>query len=144
MILFNWKTLKRVTGGKSRDIMAIIKMLATDRTPKNRGSLTWKYAKMSFGGESFLYNPLVLVQNYDMFTERQIIIYIMLASMRSLADYAAFGTLTLDTNRIPDNLITEVENNPLLRVHNGKLHFTLEETPKRIYVNGAIIQSAKR
>ena len=126
MLFYDWKKMFDAAEGSPLAIFVIFKMLVTNAIPKNKYDDIYKYASKHFNGESYLVHGDVLLHNAYKHDYRDIAQYIALASLRPYADYLATGDTTLDL------LICEVdqelfENNSLLHIENGKIHFLYEE-----------------
>lgn len=127
MLLFDWKKIFEKTAGNSLAIFLIFKMMTTKQIPLNKRDKIYKYTLTSFVGHSFLVNPDVLLFHAYRYSYSEIAQYLALASLRSLADYKATGTTTLDLFHC-DVDIGLYENNRLLLIdEEGRLHFKYEE-----------------
>ena len=126
MLLYNWNKIFDTAEGSPLVVFIIFKMLVTKAIPENKYDRVYKFSSIDFSGKSFLVHPDVLLYNAHKHSYREIAQYIALASMRPYVDYATTGELTLDM------LLCEVspelfEENSLLRIDKGKLHFIYEE-----------------
>ena len=126
MFLFNWNKIYDEANGSVTEIRRIFKMLVEKEIPNNRYDKIYRYADKDFKGTSFLAHPDVLLYNSYMYDSREICQYLALASIRSLADYLAFGKTTVDLLEIPISHELYYDNR-LLYTDNGELHFLYEE-----------------
>lgn len=131
MLLFNWKKILRKAGHSSKSIVNVLHYMLDDRPlmPSKRHYLS-KFNGYDFSGYSFLRNPYDLIAARYRYKDREIADYLGLASFRNLAEYKAFGKLTLDLDISP--LPREkIMKNRLLRIENDQVHFLFEDyTPK--------------
>mgnify|MGYP003959517169 CR=1 FL=1 len=126
MLFYDWKKMFEAAEGSPLALFIIFKMLATDAVPRNKYDDIYKYAGKHFYGESFLIHPDVLLHSCHKHEYREIAQYLAVASMRPYADYLTTGETTLDL------LQCEIEqeyfeDNSLLRIEDGKVHFLYEE-----------------
>ena len=107
-------------------------MLVNKSIPTHRGDKLYKYSKVDFNGLSFIVHPDVLLYNSYKHSYKDIAAYLATASFRSLAEYAATQTTTLELLHIPfaDFLVENIKTNSLLRVEDDLVHFLYEEVPK--------------
>ncbi len=127
MILYNWKKIYKKCGGRVRDITLITKEVIYERkVPENAKDPIYRYFDIDFSGDSFLLNPKDLFENASQYTQKEIAMYIALASYRKLADYLAFKTTSLELLHSPVDL-TKLTDNRLLRVEGNTLYFKYEE-----------------
>ena len=129
MLLYDWKKIFEMTEGTPSDIVLVLRMMTESLIPKNKYDPIYKYYLKDFIGSSFIAHPDVLLFNRYKHTNSEIAQYMALASLRSLADYYANHTVTLDLLHCP----VERElfnNNSLLHIdEDDKLHFLYEEVP---------------
>jgi len=97
--------------------------------PRNRYDPVYKYYDRDLKGSSFLAHDDVLMFNRYKHTNTDIAQYAALASLRSLADYYAFGTTTLDLFHVPIDKSLFIDNSLLHIDENNVLHFLYEEAP---------------
>lgn len=130
MLFYDWEKMFDTAEGNPKIMYTLLKMVYLKEIPKNRHDKLYKYAGKSFIGTSFLVHPDVLLYNAYKYSYREIAQYLALASLRPYADYAITGDTTLDLNivEIPVNLFND---NSLLRVRDGKVHFKYEEVNKK-------------
>ena len=130
MLFYDWEKMFDTAEGNPKIMYTLLKMVYLKEIPKNRHDKLYKYAGKSFIGTSFLVHPDVLLYNAYKYSYREIAQYLALASLRPYADYAITGDTTLDLNivEIPVNLFND---NSLLRVRAGKVHFKYEEVNKK-------------
>ena len=126
MLFYDWKKMFEAAEGNPLALFVIFKMLVTNAIPRNKFDDIYKYAGKHFNGESFLIHPDVLLHNAYKHDYRDIAQYIALASIRPYADYLVTGDTTLDLLQceVDQELF---ENNSLLTVKDGKVHFLYEE-----------------
>ena len=134
MILYNWEKMYNFGNGSIKEVNRIFKMWVNREIPKNRRDPIYKYAAIDFSGTSFMLHPDILLYNSYKYDKRDIVQYIALCSYRSLGEYKAMGTISLDrydAPEVPDELFYE---NPLIRLTDeNRIEFLYEETPK--YLN---------
>lgn len=129
MLLYDWKKIMEATEGYPSSVILVLRMMTEGLIPKNKYDPIYKFHRKSFKGSSFLVHPDVLLYNRYKYEPVEIAQYLALASLRSLADYYASGTVTLDLF----NVIIDEElfiNNRLLRKEDDTLHFLYEEVPQ--------------
>ena len=132
MLLYDWRKIYKKSGGNVVEIFCIFEMLVKKSIPLYRGDKLYKYSKVDFNGLSFLVHPDILLYNSYKHSYKDIAAYIATASFRSLADYAATQTTTLELLHIPfaDFLVENIKTNSLLRIEDDLVHFLYEEVPK--------------
>ena len=132
MLLYDWRKIYKKSGGNVVEIFCIFEMLVKKSIPLSRGDKLYKYSKADFNGLSFLAHPDVLLYNSYKHSYKDIAAYIATASFRSLAEYAATQTTTLELLHIPfaDFLVENIKTNSLLRIEDDLVHFLYEEVPK--------------
>ena len=126
MLFYNWEKIFETSEGNPQAMYTIVKMMALNEIPKNKYDKIYKYAYKSFVGKSFLLHPDVLLYNSYKHSYRDIGQYLALASLRPYVDYITTGETTLDLNicEVPVELFND---NSLLRIEDGKVHFLYEE-----------------
>ena len=132
MLLYDWRKIYKKSGGNVLEIFYILEMLVNKSIPTHRGDKLYKYSKVDFSGQSFILHPDVLLYNSYKHSYKDIAAYLATASFRSLAEYAATQTTTLELLHIPfaDFLVENIKTNSLLRVEDELVHFLYEEVPK--------------
>jgi hypothetical protein len=127
MLLYNWKKIMRVSNGKVDDIIQILRIITYKIQPKNYYDKTFKFYKYRFGGHSFLKNPKELMEVGRTFSDREVVEYAGVASFRNYYDYVNTKDTTLD---LFDCEVSEeiINNNRLLELKEGRIHFMFEET----------------
>lgn len=132
MLLYDWRKIYKKSGGNVLEIFYILEMLVNKSIPIHRGDKLYKYSKVDFNGLSFIVHPDVLLYNSYKHSYKDIAAYLATASFRSLAEYAATQTTTLELLHIPfaDFLVENIKTNSLLRVEDELVHFLYEEVPK--------------
>lgn len=136
MLLYDWEKINKVSGGKVLEVFYIFEMLVKRSVPSHRGDRIYKYSKLDFNGLSFLAHPDVLLFNAYKHSYKEIAQYLATASLRSISDYAATHTTTLQLLHVPfaDYLVENIHTNSLLRIDKDNLiHFLYEEVPKEIH-----------
>lgn len=126
MLFYDWQKMFEAAEGSPLAIFIIFKMLTTNAVPRNKFDDIYKYAGKHFTGESFLVHPDVLLHNAYKHDYRDIAQYIALASLRPYADYLATGKTTLDL-AICSVDPALFEENSLLHIEDGSIHFLYEE-----------------
>lgn len=107
-------------------------MLTYNQIPENRLDPIYPYSKMDFRGESFLLHPDVLLYNSYKYTSKDVAIYAGLASLRPVAEYLVYGTLTLPLQFCPIKVREHLEDEELLQVKDDKIHFLYEQPPSSL------------
>ena len=126
MILFSWKKVFYHAKGMPSEIVRIFRMLIYRELPLNRKDPIYKYVGIDFKGDSFLAHPDWLLYNAYKHTNRDLAIYISIASLRPSADYLAHGVLTLDKLHCPVDPYEALEDKTLITLKDGKYHFLYE------------------
>ena len=135
MIKYNWAKILKVTEGDSNSIVLIVHMLTYPRVPTNYRDPTYKYYGQSFEGFSFLLNPEKLLTERLNYTNREAAEYVAVASYRNYLEYSKTGDTNLHLIDFP--LFEEIiNNNRLLHMENGTIHFKFEEAPNNEKTNG--------
>lgn len=129
MLLYDWKKIFDCAEGIPSDIVLIVRVMSEGLIPKNRYDNIYKYYTKDFRGHSFLAHDDVLLFNRYKHPSSEVAQYIALASLRSLAEYYAHGTTTLNLLHCPVDREL-FNNNSLLRIEDDTLHFIYEEVPK--------------
>lgn len=130
MLLYDWKKIFECTEGSPSDIVLIIRMMTEGLIPKNKYDNIYKYYTKDFKGGCFLVHPDVLLFNRYKYTTREVAHYIAAASLRSLADYYANGTVTLNLFHLPVDINLFNDNRLLWVDEDENLHFIYEEVPQ--------------
>ncbi len=130
MFLFNWKKIYKAAEGSSAACVEIIDMMYYKKIPYNAYDSLYKYRNDEFSGDSFLLQPGILLEQAFRFESKELAVYIALAARRKLADYIAFGYKTLSVRHAPQ-LTQLIEDNRLLYIENGQIHFIYEEAQRR-------------
>lgn len=132
MLLYNWPKIYTAAGGDPKEIFKIFKMLVSGELPKNNYDPIFIYSKVDFTGTSFLIHPDVLLFNAFRYSRRDVSVYLALAALRPLAAYLADNrAITLDLLMSPVDPRKEMEDDRLLVVEDGKIHFLYEKSPDR-------------
>jgi len=130
MFLYDWKKIVETAEGSPLAVYLIFKMLVMKEIPTNKYDKIYKYVDLSFAGESFLVNPEQLVFESYKYGFREISQYLALASIRPISEYYATGKLALD-QRLVEVEEELYEDNSLLRIEDGQIHFLYEEVPAK-------------
>ena len=129
MLLYNCKKIFDCAEGNAHDIVLIVGMMSEGLIPRNRYDNIYKYYTKDFRGYSFLAHDDVLLFNRYKHTSSDIGQYLALASLRSLAEYYSYGTVTLNLLHCAVDKELFI-NNSLLRIEDDRIHFIYEEVPK--------------
>ena len=127
MIYFDWKKILEASHGNVGDIITILRIVTYKRTPKNYYDKTFKFYEKSFHGSSFLVNPVALLEKGRAFSDKEVAEYVGVASFRNSFEYAKTKDTTLDLIycQVSENIINQ---NRLLEIRDGIIHFKYEET----------------
>ena len=135
MIKYNWAKILKVTEGDSNSIVLIVHMLTYPRVPTSYRDPTYKYYGQSFEGFSFLLNPEKLLTERLKYTNREAAEYVAVASYRNYLEYNKTGDTRLHLIDFP--LFEEIiNNNRLLHMEDGTIHFKFEEALNNEKTNG--------
>ena len=135
MIKYNWEKILKVTEGDSNSIVLIVHMLTYPRVPTSYRDPTYKYYGQSFEGFSFLLNPEKLLTERLKYTNREAAEYVAVASYRNYLEYNKTGDTRLHLIDFP--LFEEIiNNNRLLHMEDGTIHFKFEEALNNEKTNG--------
>lgn len=130
MFLYDWKKIVEIGDSSPIVIYTILKMLVMKEIPNNKFDKIYKYVDISFAGKSFLVNPEQLVFESYKYSYREISQYLALASIRPISEYYATGKTSLD-QRLVEVEEELYEENSLLRIQDGHIHFKYEEVPDK-------------
>ena len=135
MIKYNWAKILKVTEGDSNSIVLIVHMLTYPRVPTSYRDPTYQYYGQSFEGFSFLLNPEKLLTERLKYTNREAAEYVAVASYRNYLEYNKTGDTRLHLIDFP--LFEEIiNNNRLLHMKDGTIHFKFEEALNNEKTNG--------
>ena len=135
MIKYNWAKILKVTEGDSNSIVLIVHMLTYPRVPSSYRDPTYKYYGQSFEGFSFLLNPEKLLTERLKYTNKEAAEYVAVASYRNYLEYMKTGDAKLHLIDFP--LFEEIiNNNRLLHMKDGTIHFKFEEALNNEKTNG--------
>ena len=135
MIKYNWEKILKVTEGDSNSIVLIVHMLTYPRVPTSYRDPTYQYYGQSFEGFSFLLNPERLLTERLKYTNREAAEYVAVASYRNYLEYNKTGDTRLHLIDFP--LFEEIiNNNRLLHMEDGTIHFKFEEALNNEKTNG--------
>ena len=126
MILYNWKKIKKEANSKVSDILTILHILTYKLPPVNRKDRIFKYWQKSFHGHSFLVNPEPLFIQRRLYSDKELVQYAGIASLRNYIDYNRTKDTTLDLLYFTGKQEI-IENNRLLWIENDRIHFKFEE-----------------
>ena len=130
MFLYDWKKIVSTAEGSPLLVYTIFKMLVLKEIPNSKYDKIYKYVDLSFAGESFLVNPEQLVFESYKYSYREISQYLALASIRPISEYYATGKTSLD-QRLVEFEEELYEENSLLSIQDGEIHFLYEEVPDK-------------
>ena len=131
MVLFDWKKIVDRTGGKSKDILAIMHMLTFMTFPSDTKDVLYKYIHINFVGNSFAVTLQPFFYEAKNYTTRERLEYLSLLSRRSFAEYMHTHEVTLDLSHA--NLSQDIINrNRLLTLEDGLIHFKYEDIKETI------------
>ena len=130
MLLFNWNEIMKVSKGNIGEIIQILRIITYKIKPKNYYDKTFKFYKYKFGGSSFILNPKDLLERGRALSDREVVEYAGVASFRNYYDYVRTKDTTLD---LFDCEVSEeiINNNRLLELKDGRVHFLFEETMEK-------------
>ena len=135
MIKYNWAKILKVTEGDSNSIVLIVHMLTYPKVPSSYRDPTYKYYGLSFEGFSFLLNPEKLLTERLKYTNREAAEYVAVASYRNYLEFNKTGDTRLHLIDFP--LFEEIiNNNRLLHMKDGTIHFKFEEALNNEKTNG--------
>ena len=135
MIKYNWAKILKVTEGVSNSIVLIVHMLTYPRVPSNYSDPLYRYYGQSFEGISFLINPEKLLAERKNYKNREVAEYVAVASYRNYLEYNKTGDTRLHLIDFP--LFEEIiNNNRLLHMEDGTIHFKFEEALNNEKTNG--------
>ena len=127
MLLFDWNKIVKISKGNVGDIIQILRIITYKIPSKNYYDKTFKFYKYKFGGKSYLLNPKDLLERGRAFSDKEVAEYAGVASFRNYHNYVNTKDTTLDFLMSP---ISEeiINNNRLLELKEGRVHFMFEET----------------
>ena len=117
----------KVSKGNVADAIQILRIITYKIKPKNYHDKTFKFYRYRFGGKSYLLNPKELLEAGRALSDREVVEYAGVASFRNYHNYVNTKDTTLDLLECP---VSEeiINNNRLLEVRDGRIHFYYEET----------------
>ena len=120
----------RVSNGNVDDMIQILRIITYKIQPKNYYDKTFKFYKPKFGGSSFILNPKDLLERGRALSDREVVEDAGVASFRNYYDYVRTKDTTLD---LFDCEVSEeiINNNRLLELKDGRVHFLFEETMEK-------------
>ena len=130
MLFYSLRKILNKTGQSSKSVLMAFKAHASSRLPKNRFDPLYSYAQADFSGDSFMLNPHELINYAFRWTPKEVAQYIGLASFRNYGHYSVTGDKSLDLFHSPVDQDT-IQQNRLLRIVDGRVHFYYEEDTKR-------------
>lgn len=118
-LFFNVDNLDKNAKQDVREFLRLFRLLATSK-------LLPRHIKSKLVGDSFILNPIPLVQNQrtDSYYIYQ---YIKLAALREYSDYKLRGLAHLDLSMFPEVDRSLLAPNPLLNLSKHNLKFLYEE-----------------
>ena len=127
MIYFDWKKILEASNGNVADIITIMRIITFRITPKNYYDKTFRFYEKSFHGSSFLVNAEDLLQEGRAYSDKEVAEYVGVASFRNYYEYKKTKDTTLDLIfcQVSENTINQ---NRLLEIRDGKIHFKYEDT----------------
>jgi hypothetical protein len=125
IIFYDWKKILQLTGLNARKIVLALRAL-NGEVPRNRYDPLYRYYISDLSGASFLVNPGKLIEEDFFYKPREIAEYVGLASFRNYAHYSTSRDTSLDLLHSPVSKHI-IEQNRLLRIDNGRIHFLFEE-----------------
>ena len=135
MIKYDMNKIMTVTKGNPTQIITVIHILTYNKIPSSYKDPTYKYYGKSFLGNSFLTNPKQLLVEKRKYIKLDAANYVLVASYRNYHEYKRTGDTTLPLIHLP--LLEEIINeNRLLRMENGVIHFKFEDNAKQWSKNG--------
>lgn len=129
MILFDWKKVYKVSGGKATKILQIVEYITYKPVPKNMKDPIARLVGIKWDGTSYLYNPKPLFTEIY-YTPKERAQYIGVASRRKLSDLLLLGITTLELAHCPLSY-NAIKDNRLLSVEDNKIYFKWEEYARR-------------
>lgn len=130
MIFYSARKILNRAGRSPSRILLAFKAHVSTRLPRNHSDPLYRYSQMDFTGDSYMVNPWELINNSFRWKSIEVAQYIALASYRNYSEYAITRDTTLDLFHSPVDTTT-INNNRLLRIVDGKIHFYYEEDMKR-------------
>tara|TARA_R100000329_G_scaffold109138_1_gene89615 strand:+ start:2040 stop:2450 length:411 start_codon:yes stop_codon:yes gene_type:complete len=135
MIKYDMEKIMRVSDGDPTSILTVIHILTYNRIPSSNKDPIYKYYGKSYLGNSFLANPKQLLVERKNYSNLEAANYVVVASYRNYHEYKRTGDTTLQLLHFP--LFEEIINeNRLLRIENGVIHFKFEDNAKQWSKNG--------
>ncbi len=127
MIYFDWKKILETSNGNVADIITILRIITFKITPKNYYDKTFRFYEKNFHGSSFLLNAKELLERGRSFSDKEVAEYVGVASFRNYYEYVKTKDTTLDLIycQVSENTINQ---NRLLDIRDGRIHFKYEET----------------
>lgn len=122
-LFYDIQLLERFSKGNAASMLGMLTDFFNKKTiAKNRND---PFIPRNISGTSFLLKPEPFLN--DKTTDISFRIqYLRLSSLRNYADYKLLGQTWLDTTIYPDLNSTAIKHNPLLTIHNTKIHFKYE------------------
>jgi hypothetical protein len=130
MLLYDWKKIFITTQGDPVEITRVLKVMLENKIPRNKYDPIYQYSQLNFKGQSFLVHPELLLYNGYKHSYRDVAVYVAMAALRPLADYHAYGKITLDVLHTPDEILQYIDSNSLLSIDGDDVHFLYEGSPK--------------
>ena len=135
MIKYDMEKIMRISDGDPTSILTVIHILTYNRIPSSNKDPIYKYYGKSYLGNSFLANPKQLLAERKNYSNLEAANYVVVASYRNYQEYKRTGDTTLQLLHFP--LLEEIINeNRLLRIENGVIHFKFEDNAIQWSKNG--------
>ena len=122
--------IMRASDGDPTSILTIIHILTYNRIPSSNKDPIYKYYGKSYLGNSFLANPKQLLAERKNYSNLECANYVCVASYRNCHEYQKNGNTTLELIHLP--MLEEIiEENRLLQMKDGVIHFKFEDNAKQ-------------
>lgn len=125
MLYYNWQRIFRAAKQKPSECIRIARALTFNTIPWGLYDPLYKYNLNAFIGESYLSNPIDLLNSR--YSKYDICIYMAIASQRSLASYLLSKDTTLELIHSRVDPTSYLRDDSLLWVDKGIIHFKFEE-----------------
>ena len=130
MIKYDMEKIMRASDGDPTSILTIIHILTYNRIPSSNKDPIYKYYGKSYLGNSFLANPKQLLVERKNYSNLEAANYVCVASYRNYHEYQKNGNTTLELIHLP--MLEEIiEENRLLQMKDGVIHFKFEDNAKQ-------------
>lgn len=136
-ILYNWQKIVKVAEKKNSNIIELVRKLTFGLKGKNK--LDIKSTTETLSGTSYLLAPELLLNNAWKYSNKEVVQYLAMASLRNYNNYIFYGTASLDVFLCPIP-VEKIAKNRLLTVKESKIHFLYEEMYVEEIKNGTKIR----